>query len=94
MKEYALYSYKKGYMGIFTADKKITAELDCLDADLFTAVPVVNGSCVIGLKGKFVPVGYFTEKNGGFFATDSGIFEYVKDGKLYTVERKKGEKLF
>lgn len=94
MKEYALYSYKKGYMGIFTADKKITVELDCLDADLFTAVPVVNGSCVIGLKGKFVPVGYFTEKNGGFFATDSGIFKYVKDGKLYTVERKKGEKLF
>lgn len=59
---YAVYSYRKGYLGIYPESASFEVELGRFEGDIFTVVPVRGGVAAIGIAEKYNPTGFIARK--------------------------------
>ena len=75
---YAVYSYLNGLLGVFRIDESFALRVAGYSADLLTIVQVrERGPSVIGRKGKLLPRGYCSFRNGKAVAEEAGVYLLV-----------------
>ena len=78
--KFAVYSSKKGFMGIYDENMEWNIVLGEFEAEIFTICPIENGYAVIGMTEKYNPMGFVSNVE-------------LKDGTVYIEMLEKGELL-
>jgi raffinose synthase len=93
---YAVYSYRRGFLGCGGKTFSFEEDLDVYEADIITAVPVVNGVAVIGDTGKYNCSAFIANLHRGEASVevemyeDTGITVFYETGGI---AHKRGERI-
>lgn len=87
---YAVYSDVRGFMGEKSESDEIETSLEPSECEVLTAVPVVNGKALIGLKDKYNPSGFVLNVSASDGAISATV---IDDGDYLLYDRESGEVL-
>lgn len=59
--QYAVYSWRRGYLGIFDENASFEVSLKRFEGDIFTVMPVKEGFAAIGMTEKYNPAGFIAK---------------------------------
>jgi raffinose synthase len=90
--KFAVYSFSNGALTVKSKNDAIPVNLDELDFDLFTYVPVQNGFAPIGVVTKYNPGGMISEFN--YLTDDLVSLKLLEGGKLVAYSEEKPVAVF